>query len=58
MWVLKASHQKGTTEKGENPMRIPQITEPCSGSRLLTISICRNTASKAVVYDVDGGVAV
>ncbi|MFS7983047.1 hypothetical protein Hanom_Chr11g00969951 [Helianthus anomalus] len=54
----KGQPSKRNNRKGENPMRIPQITEPSSGSRLPTISICRNAACKAVVYDVDGGVAV
>ncbi|KAF5780086.1 hypothetical protein HanRHA438_Chr11g0481931 [Helianthus annuus] len=44
----KGQPSKRNNRKGEKPMRIPQITEPCSGSRLPIISICRNAACKGV----------
>ncbi|KAJ0873348.1 hypothetical protein HanPSC8_Chr11g0451601 [Helianthus annuus] len=44
----KGQPSKTNNRKGEKPMRIPQITEPCSGSRLPIISICRNAACKGV----------
>ncbi|KAJ0507268.1 hypothetical protein HanIR_Chr11g0504411 [Helianthus annuus] len=44
----KGQPSKRNNRKGEKPMRIPQITEPCSGSRLPIISICWNAACKGV----------
>lgn len=39
--------------KGENPIRIPPMTEPCSGSICSSTWICRNSACRAVLSIVD-----
>ncbi|KAI3781855.1 hypothetical protein L2E82_11882 [Cichorium intybus] len=39
--------------KGENPIRIPPITEPCSDSRCSSTWICRNSACRATLSIVD-----
>lgn len=49
----KSQISRKQNRKGENPIRIPPITDPCSGSRCTSSWICRNSACRAVVSIVD-----
>lgn len=45
----KSQPSRKQNRKGENPIRIPPVTEPCSGSRCSSTWICRNSACRAVL---------
>ncbi|KAK9059467.1 hypothetical protein SSX86_020169 [Deinandra increscens subsp. villosa] len=49
----KSQPSRKHTRKGENPIRIPPIKEPCSGSKWSSTRICRNSACRAVLSTVD-----
>ncbi|KAD3067908.1 hypothetical protein E3N88_35788 [Mikania micrantha] len=49
----KSQPSRKQSRKGENPIRISPITEPCSDSGCTSTWICRNSACRAVLSIVD-----
>ncbi|KAM0041167.1 putative fibronectin type III, immunoglobulin-like, oberon, PHD finger domain-containing protein [Helianthus debilis subsp. tardiflorus] len=49
----KSQPSRKQSRKGENPIRIPPITEPCSDSRSSSTWICTNSACRAVLFNAD-----